>query len=142
MRITIAICTWNRAYLLSNTFAQMHKMLIPHGLKWELLVVNNNCTDHTDEVIASFSAKLPIRRIFEPTPGLSNARNAAVRAATGDYIIWTDDDVLVNEFWLSAYAEAFQRWPDAAVFGGPVTPWFADTPPKWITEAWPLVASA
>ena len=88
----------------------------------ELLVVNNNCTDRTDDVIRSFENRLPIRRAFEPTPGQSNARNRIVAEATGDYILWTDDDVTVSPDWLVAYAEAFRARPAGGLFGGPIVP--------------------
>ena len=47
MRITVAICTWNRCELLRQTLEQMTKLVIPPRVVWELLVVNNNCTDDT-----------------------------------------------------------------------------------------------
>ena len=94
MLVTVAICTWNRAALLDQTLARMRALSIPTGTEWELLVVNNNCTDHTDSVIAKHTGALPIRRIAEPTPGLSFARNAALAAAKGEHLLWTDDDVL------------------------------------------------
>jgi glycosyltransferase involved in cell wall biosynthesis len=93
-------------------------------------------------VLASFVNRVPIRAVMEAEPGLSNARNRAVLEATGDYILWTDDDVLVDERWLSAYCEAFERWPDAAIFGGNIKPWFEGTPPEWLEHVWPQVASA
>ena len=67
----------------------------------------------TDDVIRSFENRLPIRRAFEPTPGQSNARNRIVAEATGDYILWTDDDVTVSPDWLVVYAEAFRARPGA-----------------------------
>jgi glycosyltransferase involved in cell wall biosynthesis len=132
MRVTIAICTWNRADLLGQTLEQMTRLRVPLDVELEVLVVNNNSTDSTDEVIESFSLRLPVRRVFEPKPGLSAARNHATRVAKGEYIIWTDDDVLVDEGWLQAYHEAFLRWPDAAIFGGPVEPLFGAPPPDWL----------
>jgi glycosyltransferase involved in cell wall biosynthesis len=140
--MTVAICTWNRAPLLRQTLEEMTKLAVPADVWWELLVVNNNCTDATDAVIAEFSARLPIRRLFQPEPGLSNARNMAVAEARGDYIVWTDDDVLVAPDWLTEYARAFARWPDAVAFGGPIAPWFPNTPPPWLERAWPRVANA
>src|SRR6266571_2679093 len=50
MRITIAICTFNRAALLRQCLDQMARMLVPPEVSLELLVVNNNCTDETDAV--------------------------------------------------------------------------------------------
>jgi len=142
MKITVAICTWNRSALLKETLEQAARLSVPQGIEWELLVVNNNSTDATDEVLASFKERLPLRTVFEREPGLSNARNRAAREAAGHYILWTDDDVLVEEGWLKAYAEAFSEWPEAAVFGGNIEPWFAGEPPRWLPRVWSRVASA
>lgn len=142
MEITVAICTWNRAKLLSQTLESMRKMMAPHEIGWELLIVNNNCTDNTEEVIATHSGHLPIRTIFEARPGQSSARNAAVREAIGDYIIWTDDDVLVDRHWIQSYIDAFRRRPDAAVFGGPISPLFEGTPPGWLLRVWAKITGA
>jgi glycosyltransferase involved in cell wall biosynthesis len=142
VKVTVAICTWNRCEMLRATLQSLTRCTTPPGLSWEVLVVNNNCTDKTDDVAASFSDRLPLRRVFEAAPGLSHARNAAVRAAGGDYVIWTDDDVLVSEAWLSAYLAAFDRRPDAAVFGGPIRPYFEAAPPDWLAHGVAQVAEA
>jgi len=136
------MCTWNRAGLLRQTLDRMTQLVNPAGLEWELVVVNNNCTDSTDQVLASFKTRLPVRRLVEPRPGLSNARNRAIDEARGRFIIWTDDDVLVDPRWLAAYCEAFERYPTANVFGGRIAPWFAVPPPRWLKQAWPRVAYA
>jgi glycosyltransferase involved in cell wall biosynthesis len=132
--ITVAICTWNRAALLDQTLAAMHGLRIPAGVTWELLVVNNKCTDDTDTVIARHSSALPIRRLFEPERGHSMARNCAVAAATGELLAWTDDDVLVDPEWLVAYVRAAADWPRAAFFGGTIDPWFSVEPPTWVRD--------
>lgn len=142
MKITVAICTWNRCALLKETLEHVTRLVIPRGIEWELLVVNNNSTDSTEEVLTTFAARLPLRVVMEAEPGLSNARNRAVHEATGDYILWTDDDVLVDERWMAAYCEAFVSWPEAAIFGGNIKPWFEGTPPEWLVRVWPQVASA
>jgi glycosyltransferase involved in cell wall biosynthesis len=135
MLVTIAICTFNRAESLQRTLRSLTALRIPDHVDWEVVVVNNNCTDHTDDVIASFSDRLPIRREFEPQRGLSWARNRAVQAGTGNYIVWTDDDVVVDPDWIAAYAQAIHRWPSAAVFAGPIVPRFLDPVPKWIVDS-------
>jgi len=142
MKLTIAICTWNRSDLLDQTLAEMSKLEMPLGVEWELMVVNNNCTDNTDEIVAKHSSTLPIRLLHETKPGLSNARNCAVSAAAGEYILWTDDDVLVGSRWLAAYVAAFAHWPDAAFFGGPILPWFESPTPAWLQEIFPQISSA
>jgi glycosyltransferase involved in cell wall biosynthesis len=120
--------------LLDETLARLQELHIPEGVIWELLVVNNCCTDNTDEVISRHGARLPLRRLHEPRPGLSNARNCALGAARGDLLIWTDDDVLVDSRWLEEYVRAAHDWPEAAFFGGTVNPWFPKAPPRWILQ--------
>src|SRR5262249_4948917 len=123
--VSVAICTWNRAQLLDRTLAEMRRLRVPEDLTWEVLVVNNNCTDQTDEVIARHPGHLPLRRVFEPTPGKSNACNCAVQAAAGALMLWTDDDVLVDADWMAEYVKASRQWPEAAFYGGTIEPWFA-----------------
>jgi GT2 family glycosyltransferase len=78
---------------------------------------------------------LPIRREFESRGGKSNALNRAIDVAKGDYIVWIDDDVLVDPGLLTAYAAAFRRWPEAAVFGGRIKPKYEAPVEKWVLES-------
>jgi hypothetical protein len=112
----------------------MRELRIPEGLEWEVLVVNNNCTDDTDSVIARHARHLPVHRVFEATPGHSNARNRAIAEAGGEFLIWTDDDVLVDPEWLCEYSKAFENWPEATFFGGTIDPWYEHAPPRWINR--------
>jgi glycosyltransferase involved in cell wall biosynthesis len=135
MFVTVAICTFNRAQSLRRTLDSLVGMRVPSDLAWEIVIVNNNSTDHTDDVISEYVGHLPVRREFEPRPGKSNALNRAIDVAKGDYIVWTDDDVLVDASWLTAYVEAFRRWPEAAVFGGRIRPRYEDPVATWIVES-------
>jgi glycosyltransferase involved in cell wall biosynthesis len=136
MFLTVAICTWNRARLLDLTLTRMQDLRIPDGVTWELLVVNNNCTDDTDSIIEKHRPYLPLVRLFEPKQGHSNARNCAVDHAQGKLLVWTDDDVLVDPNWLSQYFAVFLSHPDSGYYGGPVDPWFETSPPRWLTRHW------
>lgn len=140
--LTVAVCTWNRAALLARTLDAMTRLRLPRDLAWELVVVDNGSTDDTAAVVAGFEGRLPVRRLVEPRTGLSHARNAAVAAARGTAIVWTDDDVLVEVDWLAGYAAAFARWPDADVFGGPILPYFDAPPPEWLRRGLAQVANA
>ena len=142
MRIDVVICTWNRCRLLAQTLEHLQELDVPHDHDWQVIVIDNNSTDDTAATLQRFAGRLPLRAIFEPRPGQSHARNRAVAEATGDYLIWTDDDVLVDRRWLAAYAQAFERWPTAAFFGGPIEPWFEGTPPRWLADHWRNVAHA
>lgn len=131
MRATLIICTRNRAASLDRTLASLAEMRLPPGLVWELVVVDNGSTDSTPAVVESYAPRLPIRRVSEPQPGLSNARNRGVAESRGEYVVWTDDDVLVQPDWLAAYLRAFEAFPDCAVFGGKVTPVLEGPTPGW-----------
>ena len=135
MLTSVAICTFNRAESLRRTLDSLAMMRVPRNLTWEIVIVNNNSTDHTDNVITEFVGHLPVRRYFEPRAGKSNALNRAIDVAKGDYILWIDDDVVVDAGWLTAYVEAFRRWPEAVVFGGRIRPRYEPPAPKWIVQA-------
>ena len=141
IQVTVAICTWNRCELLRQTLEQMTHLLIPIGLEYEILVVDNNSTDATEQVVTGFATRLPIRHVFEGTPGKSFACNRAMREARGDYILWTDDDVLVAETWLSALMAGAQQFPEAAAFGGTIVPWFTAPPDPEMCDAFPALGT-
>ena len=142
MLVTVGICTWNRAALLREALAAVSRSTLPPRLEWEVLVVDNDSADGPQSVVTEFRDALPIRCVREPSPGLSNARNRCVDEARGAYILWTDDDVIVERGWLEEYVRAFRDLPAAAVFGGPVRPRFEGEPPKWLTAVWTDVQSA
>jgi len=117
-------------------------MQVPRDVTWELVIINNNSTDHTDDVINGYASSLPVRREYEPQPGKSNALNRAIDVVKGDYILWTDDDVLVDAGWLMAYVEAFRRWPKAAILGGRITPRYEAPVEKWVIESETILGAA
>ena len=86
MRIDVAICTWNRSRLLAPTLERLRELEVPQHVDWQVIVVDNNCTDDTAATLQRFAGRLPLRTTFEPRPGHSNARNRAVAEATGDLV--------------------------------------------------------
>jgi glycosyltransferase involved in cell wall biosynthesis len=139
MRVTVAVCTWNRCEVLAGTLEQFTRLVVPPGVDWDLLVVDNGSTDRTTEVVQSFADRLPIRAVVERTPGLSHARNRALQEAAGAYLMWTDDDVLVEQQWLGAFADTVARYPGGTAFGGPIEPWFPIEPDPVLLASFPLL---
>jgi len=140
--ITIAICTRNRSTLLDKTLTSLVRMSVPPRTNWEVLVVNNDSTDDTESVISKFTDRLHIRSVIEPRLGAAFARNRAVEDATGDYMLWTDDDAVVHSNWLSGYVDAFMRHPEGVVFGGPIRLKFEGTPPAWMNRVSHVIRGA
>lgn len=142
MWITVVICTWNRAKLLRAVLASIDRVHPPPAEGWDVLVVDNNSTDDTADVVEEFRRRLPVSRVVETQQGLSSARNRACRVARGDYLIFTDDDVIVDARLLAEYARAFAAHPAASFFGGTIEPTFLAKPPRWLAKNFNRFASA
>jgi glucosyl-dolichyl phosphate glucuronosyltransferase len=131
-KLTVAICSHNRARLLRGTLNSLAFAELPAQFDWEVLVVLNACSDDSAAVVREFATRLPVRAVAEPEHGLSVARNCAIESATGDFMLWIDDDVHVAPDWLRRYEAAILAWPGTAFLGGsisvrpeaPVAPWF------------------
>ncbi|MEM7454412.1 MAG: glycosyltransferase [Planctomycetota bacterium] len=132
MKIDIAICTFNRAELLQNTLNSIAACVKPSGCDVRIIVVNNNSTDRTSDVVNSLTG-IDVKLVDEPQQGHTFARNKAIVEADGDLLIWTDDDVLVSTDWITGYAAAYRESNDA-FWGGPIEPIFDPPAPEWINE--------
>lgn len=141
MFLTVGICTWNRAALLDQALTSLAQARVPSGIRWQVLVVNNHCTDDTDAVIRTHESHLPLTRLYEAQPGLSMARNRLLQHAEGDWLLWTDDDVRVDADWLEAAVDAARQHPTAAGFAGRIRPWFPRQPDPLLLQAFPVLAS-
>lgn len=133
-KISIVVCTRNRGKPLREMMDSLVAMTVPDDLDWELVMIDNGSTDDTPQIIDSYAGQLPLIHVREDQAGLSFARNRGVATATGDYIVWTDDDVRVKPDWLTAYLRAFEEHPEAGYFGGRITPVFEGSSPDWLTQ--------
>lgn len=100
--VSILICTRNRASHLRETLASVARLEVPPSLQPELIVVDNASTDATAETVRTLTLpNMPIRLIQETRRGVGHARNTAVREATGDILLFTDDDIRLPANWLA-----------------------------------------
>lgn len=132
--ISVVICTYNRCASLRQTLEGFCTLVVPQGLLWELLVMDNNSTDATKEVCNEFTNQLPLRYVFESRQGKSNALNRSIEESKGQILLFTDDDVDVDTNWLKIYAEAAALHPEASFFGGKVLARWDTPPPQWIAD--------
>ena len=139
-KLSICICTYNRAESLKRT---LNSLVLQKGIGSELievLVIDNNCTDDTPEVLEQFRKSLLIRRVTEFKQGLAQARNRAAAEFRGDVLLFTDDDVQLGQGWLAAYQDAIRRFSTAEYFGGRILPNWGKNKPRWIgDEPLPLI---
>jgi glycosyltransferase involved in cell wall biosynthesis len=146
MKISFAICTYNRlSYLklvtedflkqceelslsLETRESAAESELAIRPLEIELLFIDNNSDDGTEEYCKSFVdsfnfqdqenyknsknralinraiGKVTAVYIFEKRQGLSHARNAAIEKFTGEYLVFLDDDIrLADSFLLNLF---------------------------------------
>ncbi|MGH7592298.1 MAG: glycosyltransferase [Gemmatimonadales bacterium] len=145
MDFTLAICTHNRRAQLERTLDGLRD-LVTAGVQFEVVVVDNASTDGTAEALAIRGGAGDVARVVpEPVVGLWRARNRAIAAARGNYLLFLDDDVTVAPELLSCYQQAILEHPTAPFLGGPIVPVF-DSPPSElalvIAERQPGVYSA
>jgi GT2 family glycosyltransferase len=118
---TALICTYNNADLLRSALAHLAAQDVETGVSWEVLVVENNCSDRTHEVVREFQVlgTLPrLRLLSERRQGVGYARRTGMRAASGRLIGLVDDDCLVNPDWISEAIRFADEHPRAGAFGG------------------------
>src|SRR5206468_1882049 len=91
------------------------------GILWEAIVVDNNATDRTAEVVARF-AKDPrfpaFRYLHEPRPGVAFARKRGLSEARGGLVAFVDDDCLLEPDWIAHALQFAREHPRAGAFGG------------------------
>jgi glycosyltransferase involved in cell wall biosynthesis len=133
-KIAVAICTHNRASSLERTLESLVNQSGINDIDWELLLIDNNSSDTTPEVAERFTDRLPLRYVFEGTQGLSAARNRALKEFSGELLVFTDDDVVLDQHWLAAYFRAAKEFPGAAYFGGRILPLWEGNRPSWLKE--------
>jgi glycosyltransferase involved in cell wall biosynthesis len=106
---------------------------LPTSVEWEVLVVDNNSTDHTLQVVQDFRSRYPgrFRYLREPNPGKSFGLNAGILASRGDILAFIDDDVTVESTWLANLAAALQSG-DWAGAGGRILLERNFSPPRWL----------
>ncbi len=130
--ISIIVCTLNRCEMLRQTLRSILTQELDGELRAELIVVDNNSTDQTRAVVQEIAAQAPwpVSYCFEPTPGLSRARNHGVRQARGTLVLFTDDDTVPNSRWVASVHGAFEREQADGVCG-PILPLWETPPPSW-----------
>ncbi len=118
LSISVIIITRNRAESLNETLISLTKQSRQPD---EVIVVANDSKDNTREVALSFNDRLNIKCIYETIRGIPHARNAGIENATGDIIVYIDDDCVADQDWLKRIEIPFIRDPNIGVVGGEVS---------------------
>lgn len=129
--ISIIVCTYNRAEILQRCLRSLTEQIDP-GCNYEVIIVNNKCTDSTNEIVDIFTLQyINYKQIMEPIQGLSCARNCGMNAAVGEYVAFIDDDAVAYPDWIHQIAFFIKRHPEISAFGGPYDAFTVVQPPNW-----------
>lgn len=135
--VTVAICCYNSAARIETTLAHLSRQKTRTGLHWEVLIIDNACTD--DTVTASQSAWsnvtiAPLRIVHEPVPGLMEARHRAMRESRYEFVSFIDDDNWVDPNWVDCVYSCFAEDERIAACGGMNKSATKEEPPVWFSS--------
>ncbi|HEY4274182.1 MAG TPA: glycosyltransferase family 2 protein [Rhizomicrobium sp.] len=131
--LTVFFASHNGGDDLKMMLDSMTRLKPPPG-GWQLIAIDNASTDQTGAVLRSYADRLPITVLDEPAKGKNRALNRAIDVATGDFYIFTDDDVLLTEDWLTRWHEAAEAHPDYDLFAGRTSAHFLQQPADWVLK--------
>lgn len=142
-KLSILICTHNRAKLLARTLSSLNNALRPHDWSVEILVAANACSDDTHNVLHEYECRqtesdfIPMKWFIEPAPGKSIALNSAIPRLDGDIVAFVDDDHRVDSNYIVNICRAADNYRDASLFCGRILPDWDGTEPDWVHDEGP-----
>ena len=145
MRLTVLICTHDRADLLARVLASLQSAAQPRDWQVNILVVANACTDTTHALLEKEhqaglqdSSRLPLDWLAEGRPGKSYALNTAIpHVKDSDVVTFVDDDHRVDSAYLMEICRAAEAYPDATMFCGRILPDWDGSEPAWVHDEGP-----
>lgn len=131
--ISVVVCTYNRADILAISLRTLGRQALDPA-QYEVIVVDNNSSDYTPQLVAEFQQQQAnLRYVCETRQGLAHARNRGWQEARGSYVAYTDDDCKLPPQWLRvAYSIIAERQP--LIFGGPYFPFYLAGRPHWFKD--------
>lgn len=129
--LSVVLCTYNNADSLNLTIQQLLSQNIADAQLVEIIIVNNNSNDHTEEVCRNLpqTSTMSFHYVLEPRQGLSHARNTGVEKASGNYILFTDDDADLPTHWLASYLDQIEKYQPDCLYSSIHVQW--DSPQPW-----------
>ncbi len=135
--LSIIICTYNRKDLLAKCLDSL--VAQNTGIdKIEIIVVDNNSKDNTDELVMQYEKKIPcLKYVFEEKQGLSHARNRGCIETNSEYLAYLDNDAIAPQDYISNLMKVINQYsPD--VMGGPIYPYYISRKPSWFKDEYEI----
>lgn len=128
--VSVVIPTYNRLPRLRRVLSALADQTVADALL-EVIVVSDGSTDGTDEYLDAGLAPIAVRGVRQRNQGPAAARNAGVRMATGDLVLFVDDDVVPTPTLIQRHLDAHRRHGGDVVVLGPML-----TPPDHEMSPW------
>ena len=141
IQATIIFATFNGEQTLPPMLDALCASTTPMD-RWKIVAVDNNSTDRTGEILASYAGRLPLEIYRETRPGKAMALDTGFAHLEGDLVIVTDDDIVPAPDWIEQYLKLAAEYPDYAIFGGLILPKWEVDPPEWIHSVPPDIVYA
>ncbi|MGA2427161.1 MAG: glycosyltransferase [Candidatus Acidiferrum sp.] len=128
--LTVVIPTYNRAGVLKKALDAYKKQSAPESIR-ELIVVDDGSTDGTENIVLQMRKELPfpVRYLRQSNKGPAAARNAGIREAASELILFTDDDIIPERTLVAQHLAWHNTYPDRAVALMGNLKWDADVEP-------------
>jgi len=114
--LSLIVPTHNRRDLLARLLTGIERQY-GRGTEFEVVIAVDGSTDGTDEMLAGLRTAFPLRVVSHGHGGAAAARNAAIAAASGDVLLFVDDDVIPQDGLLERHLRVHSQDPLAAVAG-------------------------
>ena len=136
MRVTLVVASYNGQETLSQSLQSLEAILIPQSIQFNVIYIDNASTDSTSTILSSFKPPFPFCLLYQKKKGKNAALNIIFdhHESLGEYIIFSDDDVVFSSTLLLEYEKVFKRYPSLSIFGGSVRPFWLAPPPKQVIE--------
>ena len=133
--VSVVISTRDRPDRLARCLPALLALQYPG---YEVIVVDNApSTSATADLIRQAYADEPkIRYVCEDHPGLPSGHNRGIVEARGEIIAFTDDDVVIDSYWLAGLAKGFESAENVACVTGLILPLELETPAQFLFEAY------
>lgn len=136
--VSVIICCYNSSKRIIKTLEHLVKQQVEEQINWEIIIVDNACTDNTKEITQNtwdkFQSLIPFLIVSQPIPGLSFAREKGIDSSKYEYLLFCDDDNWLSPKYINTVHNNMFTYPEIAVLGGKGIPKFEIDPPKFIKE--------
>ncbi len=131
--VSVIVCCYNSSAVIVPTITALSEQKIPEGSGYEVILIDNNCTDNTVALANQHWTKSRdlLRVIQEEKPGVMHARLTGIKSARYEIILFVDDDNVLNRDWVIRLSRLYKENSRVGAIGGYNRASFFGEKPDW-----------